>query len=118
MSIAWFDYRFNTGDVRFLSHVRVIRHGSSSIRFSMYQAMLKRASRLVPPGVSVCFLADRGFADTQLMRYLRSGVALAMSGFGLKATVSNRERQMQNTQKRRKAGRKALGCTDHHKIAP
>jgi hypothetical protein len=26
-------------------------------------------------------------ADTALMRYLRSGVALAMSGFGLKATV-------------------------------
>jgi hypothetical protein len=33
--------------------------------------MLKRASRLIPAGVSVCFLADRGFADTQLMRYLR-----------------------------------------------
>lgn len=50
---------------------RVIQHGSSSIRFSVYQAMLKRASRLLPAGVSVCFLADRGFADTQLMRYLR-----------------------------------------------
>ena len=33
--------------------------------------MLKRAARLIPPGVSVCFLADRGFADTALMRYLR-----------------------------------------------
>lgn len=33
--------------------------------------MLKRASGLLPKGVSVCFLADRGFADTQLMRYLR-----------------------------------------------
>ena len=33
--------------------------------------MLKRASRLIPAGVSVCFLADRGFAYTQLMRYLR-----------------------------------------------
>ncbi len=50
---------------------RVIQHGSSSVRFSVYQAMLKRASRLIPIGVSVCFLADRGFADTQLMRYLR-----------------------------------------------
>ena len=50
---------------------RVIRHGSSSVRFDVYQAMLKRASRLIPTGVSVCFLADRGFADTQLMRYLR-----------------------------------------------
>jgi hypothetical protein len=50
---------------------RVIRHGSSSVRFEVYQMMLKRAARLVPAGVSVCFLADRGFADTALMRYLR-----------------------------------------------
>jgi hypothetical protein len=32
--------------------------------------MLKRASDLVPAGVSVGFLADRGFADTTWMRYL------------------------------------------------
>jgi hypothetical protein len=50
---------------------RVIRHASSSVGFEVYQAMLKRAARLVPAGVSVCFLADRGFADTALMRYLR-----------------------------------------------
>ncbi len=50
---------------------RVIRHGSSSVRFCVYQTMLKRAARLTPQGVSVCFLADRGFADTALMRYLR-----------------------------------------------
>lgn len=50
---------------------RVLRHGSSSVRFEVYQLMLKRAARLVPAGVSVRFLADRGFADTKLMRYLR-----------------------------------------------
>jgi hypothetical protein len=50
---------------------RVIRHGSSSVRFDVYQAMLKRAARLVPAGTEVCFLADRGFTDTLLMRYLR-----------------------------------------------
>lgn len=50
---------------------RVIRHGSSSVRFEVYQTMLKRAARLIPSGVSICFLADRGFADTTLMRYLR-----------------------------------------------
>jgi hypothetical protein len=50
---------------------RVFRHGSSSVRFEVYQGMLKRAARLIPNGVSVRFLADRGFADTQLMRYLR-----------------------------------------------
>jgi hypothetical protein len=32
--------------------------------------MLKRASGLVPAGVSVGFLADRGFADTTWMHYL------------------------------------------------
>lgn len=50
---------------------RVIHHRSSSIEFSVYQALLKRAARLLPTGVAVCFLADRGFADVQLMRYLR-----------------------------------------------
>jgi hypothetical protein len=50
---------------------RVIRHRSSSVPLSAYQDMLKRVQKIVPAGVSVCFLADRGFADTQLMRYLR-----------------------------------------------
>jgi hypothetical protein len=50
---------------------RVMRHGSSAVGFERYQAMLKRASCIIPAGVSVCFLADRGFADTTLMRYLR-----------------------------------------------
>ncbi|MDV2998272.1 MAG: IS4 family transposase ISAcma44 [Chroococcidiopsis sp. SAG 2025] len=50
---------------------RVIRHKSSSVSFSTYQAMLKRASRLIPAGVSVCLLADRGFADTALIGYVR-----------------------------------------------
>ena len=50
---------------------RVIRHESSSISFSVYQTMLKRAARLMPAGVSVRFLADRDNASTQLMRYLQ-----------------------------------------------
>lgn len=58
---------------------RVIRHSSSSVSFDKYQAMLKRAAGLVPAGVSVCFLADRGFADAALMRYLQGRVALAFS---------------------------------------
>ncbi len=58
---------------------RVLRHGSSSVRFEIYQGMLKRAARLIPEGVSVRFLAGRGFADTQLMRYLQGRVAVAFS---------------------------------------
>lgn len=50
---------------------RVIRHSSSSVRFSVYQGMLQRAARLIPVEVSVRLLADRGFADTKLMCYLR-----------------------------------------------
>jgi hypothetical protein len=50
---------------------RVIRHGSSSVGLAVYQSMLKRAAGLLPVGVGVCFLADRGFADTKLMGYLR-----------------------------------------------
>jgi hypothetical protein len=50
---------------------RVMKHRSSSVEFAAYQSMLKRATRLIPEGVSVRFLADRGFADTELMRYLR-----------------------------------------------
>lgn len=50
---------------------RVLRHGSSSVRFEVYQALLNRAARLIPNDISVRFLADRGFADTQLMHYLR-----------------------------------------------
>lgn len=51
---------------------RVLRHRSSTVRFEVYQGMLKRAARLIPDKVSVRFLADRGFADTQLMQYVRS----------------------------------------------
>lgn len=50
---------------------RVIRHRSSSVSFEVYQQMLKRATGLLPAGISVCFLADRGFVDTRLMQYLR-----------------------------------------------
>lgn len=53
---------------------RVIRHRSSSVRFEVYQGMLKRAVGLLPSGISVCFLADRGFADTELMGYLRDSL--------------------------------------------
>jgi hypothetical protein len=48
-----------------------MKHRSSSVEFAAYQPMLKRAARLVPDGIKVRFLADRGFADTELMRYLR-----------------------------------------------
>lgn len=50
---------------------RVLRHKSSSVSLEVYRPLLRRVSRLVPAGVEVRFLADRGFADTQLLRYLK-----------------------------------------------
>ena len=48
----------------------VLKHNSSSIAFEVYQGLLRRAECALPMGVQVRFLADRGFADTRLMRYL------------------------------------------------
>jgi Transposase DDE domain len=50
---------------------RVIKHRSSSVDISTYQDMLKRASKLLPINVKVIFLADRGFANPELLRYVR-----------------------------------------------
>ncbi len=47
-----------------------IEHGSSSVSFESYQFLLEKAEKLLPSGCNVVFLADRGFADTNLMEYL------------------------------------------------
>lgn len=49
---------------------KTIEHGSSTVAFDSYRALLIEAVRLLPPGCHVVFLADRGFADTNLMTYL------------------------------------------------
>ncbi|MEE8305437.1 MAG: transposase [Candidatus Tectomicrobia bacterium] len=50
---------------------RVIEHGSAMVAFETYQALLDEAQTRLPYACEVVFLADRGFADTQLMEYLR-----------------------------------------------
>ena len=50
---------------------RVLEHGSSSVKFLVYQDLLEKAARLMPSGKKVVFLADRGFGDYRLMTYLR-----------------------------------------------
>jgi hypothetical protein len=57
---------------------KVLEHGSSSVKFVVYQDVLDKAARLLPSGVKVIFLADRGFVDHQLMRHLRYSVTLAL----------------------------------------
>jgi len=49
----------------------VIEHGSSSVTHAAYEALLDTVPPLVPAGVKVVFLADRGFADTELLAHLR-----------------------------------------------
>jgi hypothetical protein len=50
---------------------KVIEHGSSAVSFSAYQDLLEEAKRCMPFACKVIFLADGGFADTQLMAHLR-----------------------------------------------
>jgi hypothetical protein len=49
----------------------VIKHGSSSVTHAAYEALLDAVPPLLPAGVKVVFLADRGFADTDLFAHLR-----------------------------------------------
>ena len=48
---------------------RILEHPSSSVKLQTYPDLLKRAARLMPEGVKVILLGDRGFIDTQLMKY-------------------------------------------------
>lgn len=49
----------------------VIEHGSSSVTHAAYEALLDAVPPLLPAGLKVVFLADRGFADTELLAQLR-----------------------------------------------
>ena len=50
---------------------QVLEHGSSSVADEEYAALLGAIPPLLPLGVKVVFLADRGFADTALLAHLR-----------------------------------------------
>ncbi len=50
---------------------KVIEHKSSTVAYEVYKELLDDAAKLLPGGVPVVFLADRGFADTNLMRHVR-----------------------------------------------
>jgi hypothetical protein len=48
----------------------VLEHGSASVSYDTYKDLLDRAALLLPGHGKVVFLADRGFADTELMCHL------------------------------------------------
>jgi len=50
---------------------RVIEHRSSSVEMSSYRDMFQRASKLLPMNIKVILLADRGFANPELVHYVR-----------------------------------------------
>ncbi len=49
----------------------VLQHGSAQVAFATYQELLARAALLLPRCCKVILLADRGFADTDLMAHLQ-----------------------------------------------
>lgn len=49
----------------------VLKHRSASVAFDIYKPILKEAAVIVPKGCPVILLADRGFADIDLMKQAR-----------------------------------------------
>ena len=49
----------------------VIEHGSATVAYEVYKALLDRAATLMPFACPVAFLAHLGFTDTKLMRHLK-----------------------------------------------
>lgn len=50
---------------------KVIEHKSNTVAYEAYKELLDDAAEVLPEGVPVVFLADRGFADTKLMGHVR-----------------------------------------------
>jgi hypothetical protein len=53
---------------------RVVAQASSTVRLWTIQRVLRQSQSVLPPGVAVVLLADRGFADGKLMKYLRENL--------------------------------------------
>ena len=49
----------------------VLEHGSATVAYDVYKALLDKANTLMPFACKVVLLADRGFADTELMGQLK-----------------------------------------------
>jgi hypothetical protein len=53
---------------------RVVAQASSRVRLWTIQRVLRQTARVLPEGVVVVLLADQGFADGKLMKYLRENL--------------------------------------------
>jgi hypothetical protein len=52
----------------------VVAQSSSTVRLWTIQRVLRQAVRVIPQEVVVVLLADQGFADGKLMKYLRGNL--------------------------------------------
>ncbi len=50
---------------------RAVRHRSTQVSFEAYQPVLDQVRSLIPPGMVITLLADRGFVHEHLLHYLR-----------------------------------------------
>ncbi len=50
---------------------KVLEHKSNTVAYHVYKKLLDDAAELLPREIQVVFLADRGFADTNLMRHIK-----------------------------------------------
>ncbi len=50
---------------------RAVRHRSTQVSFADYQPVLNQVSAIVPPGMVIILLADRGFVHEPLLHSLR-----------------------------------------------
>lgn len=53
---------------------QVVAQPSSTVRLWTIQRVLRQAARVLPDEVTIVLLADRGFADGKLMKYLRENL--------------------------------------------
>jgi len=51
---------------------KVLEHKSNNVSYQVYKELLDYAAKLLPMGVKVVLLADRGFADTGLMGHVKT----------------------------------------------
>jgi len=50
---------------------RVLKHNSTSVSYQDYKVVLKQALIILPPGLTVILLADRGFVHRELVKFCR-----------------------------------------------
>lgn len=53
---------------------RIVAQSSSTVRLWTIQRVLRQTARVLPDGVVIVLLADRGFADGKLMKYLKENL--------------------------------------------